>query len=1359
MMLKVRIIALLSTFLLLGSYPAAWAEGPVRVLISDKPAPTSKDPLSRYLQQWRLQHRGEAPSHPLPPDPDGTKLLSQTAKKAHEKSRGCIVCHLNTGDMHTTGTVNLGCTDCHGGNPTVEKDKHRAHISPNFPDAWRSSANPVRSYTLLNRESPEFIRFVNPGDLRIAHATCGKCHPNEVLQVKKSMMTHGCMLWGAALYNNGAFPTKHARFGESYSMNGVPQRIFTVPPPTDHEITHKGVLPFLDPLPRFEVSQPGNILRYFERGGRFRAELGIPERLEEPGRPRERLSLRGPGTQNRTDPVFVGLQKTRLIDPTLNFLGTNDHPGDYRSSGCTACHVVYANDRSEVHSGPYARFGNRGLSFSGDPTIPRDEPGHPITHKFTVGMPTSQCIVCHVHPGTNVLNTYLGFMWWDNETDGELMYPEKQRNLTAEEVVRGWMANPEEASLRGKWSDPEFLDNVTDLNDKLQHTQFADFHGHGWIFRAVFKKDRKGNLLDHAGRIVAKDNAGLQRAMVPPTSEERVQGKKREGTPVHLMDIHLEKGMHCVDCHFTVDSHGNTKLYGEVRAAIEIRCVDCHGSATESMVDQIAESLKNGRQEMLTTGPAAPPEGTNLLGKSTPFGKPRFEVVEGDLIQHSMVEDGLSWVVVQTADTMNPESRHYNVKSHMAKTVRFDDDGKMAWGGDGSDPRCAHQGNKDISQGTSMSCIACHSSWNPSCFGCHLTQRANVKAANLHNEGSVSRNYTSYNFQTLRDDVYMLGRDGTVTGNRIGPVRSACAIHVTSFNARRESIYSQQQTISAGGMSGIAFSPNVPHTVRGGPGYQGGGNTAGTHETKMCSDCHLSTDGDNNALMAQLLMQGTNYTNFIGKYCWIATGLHGLEAVVVTEQDEPQAVIGSKLHRLAYPEEYQQHQENHRILQHAHEHPGMDIWDQLKPRSEPPRILDLQARGEYLYAACGPAGIRLFDIAFLDDKAFSERITTAPVSPLGQVFYADTPYATAIASPATIAPDPTRIQPEINEEKKVPLMYGFVYVTDLKAGLICVFAKTLLDGNPLNNFVGKDNFLDKLERERVEKEGDDGEPFYKPIILFNPDGVLNDATNLTIVGHYAYICCEKGLVIVDIENPFAPEVVQIVSEGIVKPRAVEVQFRYAFVCDMDGIKVLDVTNLEDPQPVAALPMRDARNIYVARTYAYVAAGCGGLKILDVSNPEKPMLDQVFDAGGKIDDLNDVKLGITNISEFAYLADGRNGLRVVQLTSAETHGNDGFSPRPTPQLIATYPLPHGAEALVVSEGIDRDRAVDESGNQIAVFGRVGSGPLELEQQQRMYLRDGRVWKANDNPFDSGTYRFPMELQRRVFRPPPADSFRR
>ncbi len=112
----------------------------------------------------------------------------------------------------------------------------------------------------------------------------------------------------------------------------------------------------------------------------------------------------------------------------------------------------------------------------------------------------------------------------------------------------------------------------------------------------------------------------------------------------------------------------------------------------------------------------------------------------------------------------------------------------------------------------------------------------------------------------------------------------------------------------------------------------------------------------------------------------------------------------------------------------------------------------------------------------------------------------------------------------------------------------------------------------------------------------------------------------------------------------------------------------------------------------------------------------------------------MKLGITYTSEFAYLADGINGLRVVQLTSPETPGNMGFSPRPTPELIATYELPEGGEALKVSEALDRDRAVDESGNQIGVFGRIGARPLSLEEQRKLYLQNNQVWKVSDDPRD-------------------------
>jgi hypothetical protein len=1248
-----------------------------------------------------ITHAANEP-FPMPPELQGVDLLRQTTQEAAAKSAGCVACHTGTHDPHDKATVHLGCVDCHGGDPNAAV-KEKAHVLPRFPGAWKTSANPVRSYTLLNHECPEFIRFVNPGDLRVAHIGCGtaSCHPREVLQNRMSMMTHGCMLWGSALYNNGAVPNKWAGFGESYSMHGVPQRLQTVPPPSDEELRTKGVLPFLDPLPRFEISQPGNVLRIFERGGRFRPETGIPERDEESGKPRTRLSDRGLGTENRTDPTFVGLQKTRLFDPTLNFLGTNDHAGDYRSSGCTACHVVYANDRSPVHSGPYADKGNRGLSYNPDPTIPKDEPGHPIAHQFTTAIPTSQCIVCHVHPGTNVLNSYLGYTWWDEETDGDLMYPAKQRYPTAEEFTQAQMFNPDEAAARGLWSNPRFLENVSELNAQARHTQFADFHGHGWIFRAVYKKDRKGNFLDDNNHVI--DNVTTDKLMtamrVPVEVKELLkeegrkgnfdpQLKKPDGVPVHLLDIHLEKGMHCIDCHFIQDAHGNTKLQGEVRAGIEIQCIDCHG-------------MVNQRATLRTSGPAAytssPEGGRNLESLRTPFGKRRFERRGNTIVQNSMVEKDLAWEIVQVVDTVTPGSKHYSEKAALAKTVRLDAEGQMIWGKVSRGDQCAHANEN-------MSCIACHSSWNPSCYGCHLPQKANKKLPMLHNEGDVTRNYVSYNFQTLRDEVYMLARDGDVTRNRIGPARSSCAVHVTSYNGNREEIYTQQQTISGEGMSGIAFSTNVPHTVR------------GRGATKQCTDCHLSKNDDNNALMAQLLMQGTNYLNFIGRYCWVAAGEHGLAAVEVTERDEPQAVIGSYLHHLAFPDYFQKHVHNGRMLRHAHEHPGKDISDNLFHPLRQPEILMVQNRGEYLYAACGELGLRVFDIAFIADKGFSERIVTAPVSPLGQRFYVRTKYATAVASPATPAPDPTRAHFPLNHEQTVHPIYGNIYVTDKYEGLIVVGIATTINGNPLDNF---------LHRE----------------LTFNPDGILNGARNITIVGTYAYVCCDAGLVVVSLDDPKHPQVKSVLGEDCLKhPRAVQVQFRYGYVCDEEGIKVLDVTDLAFPVLISKLDLEEAHNIYLARTYAYVAAGSQGLVILDIEKPALPRVDQVYTANGCINDLHDVKLGITYVSEFAYLADGKNGLRVVQLTSPETPGNDGFSPRPTPELIATYKIPHGGHAVAISKGLDRDRAVDESGNQIGVFGRVGARPLNLEEQHRLYLRCGKVWKVCDDPTDLVYKRF-------------------
>jgi hypothetical protein len=862
-------------------------------------------------------------------------------------------------------------------------------------------------------------------------------------------------------------------------------------------------------------------------------------------------------------------------------------------------------------------------------------------------------MVCHMHPGTNMVTTYFGYTWWDNEEDGQAMYPEKQRHPSAEDRLRVQERNPESAAVRGLWSDPQFLEKTgsPEFNSKLKETQFADFHSHGWIFRAVYKRDRQGNLLDENGDIVSFDDP------------------KKFDKAVHLKDIHLEKGMHCIDCHFVQDSHGNGKIYGETRNAIEVDCTDCHGSV------QARASLK-------TSGPAAPAGGTDLRVLVTPWKERRFYWKDNRLFQRSMLEQGKEWEVVQILDSITPGNPNYNEKARLAKTIQKD--GKT-WGSPTDDSSLAHSNQN-------MTCYSCHSAWLPTCFGCHLQQTANQRTPMLHNEGLTTRNYISYNFQILRDDLYMLGIDGTVTKHRVAPVRSACAVLVSSQNADRDWGYYQQQTVSAEGLSGQSFSTFVPHTVR-------------THETRTCSDCHVSKEKDNNAWLAQVFLQGGGFMNFMGRYIYVANGKGGYDAVAVAEHDEPPAIIGSDFQKVAYPEDYARFSRNGNRLTQATGHAGT--------------VLDVQARGEYLYAATGKGGLRVYDIANVDNKDISERTITAPVSPLGQHFYVKTKYAQAVASPSTLAIDPLRTQQPENEEQTAHLMYGFLYIADKYEGLVIVGdpnlkAKTpgvgtLLDGDPNNNFL-------------------------KRALAFNPDGALNGARRIAFAGTFAYVLCDRGLVVVDLDNPLQPKITaQIGVPALDDPKGIAIQFRYAFIVDKGGMKVLDITDPAKPAVVAnaVVALEDARNIYTARTYAYVAAGKQGIAIIDIGRPEQPRLDQMFNAGGKLNDTYDIKLGMVSSGLFAFVADGRNGMQVVQVFAPEDDQNfAGFSPKPVPKLIATYKT--GGPALAISRGIDRDRAVDETGNQLAVLGRRGARPFNREELHRLYLRDGQLYTVTDNP---------------------------
>jgi hypothetical protein len=226
------------------------------------------------------------------------------------------------------------------------------------------------------------------------------------------------------------------------------------------------------------------------------------------------------------------------------------------------------------------------------------------------------------------------------------------------------------------------------------------------------------------------------------------------------------------------------------------------------------------------------------------------------------------------------------------------------------------------------------------------------------------------------------------------------------------------------------------------------------------------------------------------------------------------------------------------------------------------------------------------------------------------------------------------------------------------------------------------------------------------------------------------VTAAEGLVVVDLDDPLKPRLAATLP--LRDARASAIQFRFLWVTDAEGLKLFDVTRLDAPRPIpeATLKLADARKLYVARTYAYVAAKGQGLVIVDVTNPEQPRIERNVDFSGAMNDVEDVIVGSTNASLFAYVADGRNGMKVIQLTSPESQPNFyGFSPAPIPELIAWAKT--ARPALALAKGLERDRAVDETGGQVAVFGRLGSRPFNRAEMERLFLgRRGFLYKVSD-----------------------------
>lgn len=262
---------------------------------------------------------------------------------------GCISCHQGIEAVHASGIAPTECTVCHGGDgeaSTIEA----GHVPvPGDWEAIRGGALPPAPVGFikdmapdqLDRLDPAYVQFVNPGDIRVAAQTCGACHPEQAKNMPFSIMSTNAGHYYPTLFLAG-FQTDrlayYASFGASNpdcdtSIQGAVCAVETLVPPTDEETT--AVLTGGDPR---EIELLAN-KHYLAKNCNTCHQAGYPK---------------------------------------------NDSPGLYRSSGCSACHMVYAKD---------------GTYQGDDPTLPRGAPVHVGRHELTTAIPVETCASCHFQGG------------------------------------------------------------------------------------------------------------------------------------------------------------------------------------------------------------------------------------------------------------------------------------------------------------------------------------------------------------------------------------------------------------------------------------------------------------------------------------------------------------------------------------------------------------------------------------------------------------------------------------------------------------------------------------------------------------------------------------------------------------------------------------------------------------------------------------------------------------------------------------------------------------------------------------------------------------------------------------------------
>jgi hypothetical protein len=1298
----------------------------------------------------------------------------------------CLACHDGISDIHPKFA--LACVDCHGGNDQValpavvnvrDQELLRAsHVLPLQPDLWWPNGVDDDKDGLVDEQGEffdgrvveegalaahaqhdsepnrdlDYLRFLNPGDLRVAGVGCGStnknanaamvCHAETVYDVRRSIMSVHSGVPAGANYGNAQLP-KAADFGPDFASSADGAAFDARNPRVgrvgyvfnydeidaaylagdnrfDRDALFAGARANQDPdddemmaraAPMFDRAEldPFAPPDGFTRSGR-------PVQFFEPGNPDNRavdVLMPFPSNAGRVFPPPGSLAEQRV--KRILGLGVVDEvvrpfDGGAISNPVDAALRSFRAFHSLNFGGTNDNFAN--VDFTTSPNAddpPRPSPGAVDligqNNPFGRMRPTG-CTACHVayakdgHNKEPVDRTVA-----DNgrqaSTDlpfgmradlGERGYAERHvidKAVQTETCAscHGFVTRIDYA-FSGVWEvESDFTNNV----EKIMTIGPYEFKTPDGTQVRVFD-----NLARYTDGAIVNDGEGVtedvnNNGALDVGEDTNVNGKL--DIPDRVARSEAFDGR---QTRIVYGGHTGASRLMDIHYERGMGCVDCHsvqdihgdGNMYARNWDFIeiecddCHGTPSARATLKTSGPNG---GNDLTAYTTPFDKPWMEVDGDAVIQHSRQKKGLQWTVPQLNTPKDDASRyaHFQPAESGPELDRPDEARAFA--------HIAEPGKKG-----GLECYACHSSWQPNCMTCHMQMDVAKPVQQVWYNDQNIEEVAFQLFSYTRSPFYM-GRSGDIEGNKIAPHRSLMELHL-SVAAGGTTIADNLMFATSGNLSSQASNPNFPHTVR-------------TAETKGCQRCHTLVDEQNRVandhLISEAVGEGTGRYQNLGDWALVSTDA-GFSQV-----DLKAEIRGPK-----------------------------NVWPGFLMSADNVRRVDtsfvdtrevLLTRGVSYQNGSG-------DVADIAVVAHADGLSFVDVFGRDNAGYPPTELGRLVRFGPMVAID--HIDPSASQTTRV------LAATDEE--LLVVDFRQVLDPA---------NATDVLRVRGVDEEAFapdltavDG--FEQGLVVVGaiPHG-KQDVQRVRIYGDLALIGHSAGVSVVALEDPQSDVEVDIgapIAElfTIETPRPVQDlvargRFLYA-ACGEAGVVVIDLDSGTVVGRALATSGADSRGLALTGSRLLVADGKNGLQIVDVAVPADPRLERTISAvvgQSPINQAQAVVAASLPVRNFAVVADGSNGLRVVNLTPnvdirtqmaaadvdrdafrgfrLSNERNDPmtpFDPKNVATDVITYPS--ASPVRQVARGLSLDTLTDVAGRRWRDNWLIGSTSLSRDLQDRM-----------------------------------------